>query len=201
MKPKFQLNFNDLAPDFEVLTTAGEPVRLSTLWSRQPLLLAFIRHFGCPQCKLMLSELQQSLHELEHHGIALAIITQGNPEETREFCLQYAPGMICLSDPDHKVYTAYGLGRGNLVQTFLSPEIWKGNSRAREQGFVPQMPPAGQDALLMSGLFIIGPDGRVRFPYYYDNIADHPALSQLMDGFLGTPWELPFDGPIKPEHE
>jgi len=139
MKRKFQLNFDDLAPDFEVLTTTGEPVRLSTLWTEKPLLLAFIRHFGCPQCKLMLFELQQSLHEFENHGIDLAIITQGNPDETRLFCQQYAPGMVCLSDPDHKVYTAYGLGRGNLVQIFLSPEIWKGNTRAREKGFFPQM--------------------------------------------------------------
>jgi peroxiredoxin len=201
MKRKYQLHFDDFAPDLEVLTTTGEPVRLSTLWVNQPLLLAFIRHFGCPQCKLMLYELQQSLHEFEHHGINLAIITQGKPEETREFCEQYAPGMVCLSDLDHKVYAAYGLGRGNLVQTILSPEIWKGNSRARKKGFIPQMPPTGQDAFLMSGLFIIGSNGRVRFPYYYDNIADHPPLSQLMQGFLGTPWKLPLDGPLKPESE
>jgi peroxiredoxin len=201
MKSKFQLKFDDLAPDFEVLTTTGEPVRLSTLWASKPLLLAFIRHFGCPQCKLMLFELQQSLQGFENHGIDLAIVTQGNPEETRDFCNQYAPGMTCLSDPDLKVYTAYGLGRGNLVQTFLSPEIWKGNAHAKEMGFVPQMPPEGQDALLMSGIFIIGPDGRIRFPYYYDNIADHPALSQLMQGFLGTSWDNPFNSPIKPEHE
>ena len=28
----------------------------------------------------------------------------------------------------------------------------------------------------MSGTFVIGTNGRVLLPYYYDNIADHPPL-------------------------
>jgi len=199
MPRKSQLKFNDLAPDFEVQATDGTTPRLSNLWVDHSLLLAFIRHFGCPQCKVMLDELHQCLPDMQRHQIALAAITQGTITEAQEFCQKYAPNILCLCDPQHTVYTAYGLGHGNLVQTFLAPQIWAGNARARKKGYPPQMPPKGQDALLMSGVFIIGPDGRIRLPYYYDNIADHPPFALLLEGFLGTEWGRPFDSPLKPQ--
>ena len=199
MLRKFQLKFNDPAPDFAVQAANGATLHLSSLWAEQPLLLAFIRHFGCPQCKVMLEELHECLPDMQRHGIALAAITQGCVVETLEFSQKYAPNILCLCDPQHSVYAAYGLGRGNLIQTFLAPQIWRGNARALKKGYPPQMPPKGQDALLMSGLFIIGQDGRIRLPYYYDNIADHPPFALLLEGFLGTAWDQPFDSPLKPQ--
>jgi len=199
MQRKFQLKFNDPAPDFEVQTTGGSTLRLASLWAERPLLLAFLRHFGCPQCKVMLEEIHHSLPDIHRHQISLAAITQGSVAETLEFCQKFAPDILCLCDPQHKVYTAYGLGRGNVLQTFLDPHIWSGNAHALKHGYPPQMPPKGQDALLMSAVFIIGPDGRIRLPYYYNNIADHPPFNLLLEGFLGTGWEQPFDSPLKPQ--
>jgi peroxiredoxin len=57
MLNKDYLKFNDLAPDVELLDMAGEPVRLSSLWQGRVLVLAFTRHFGCPQCKEMMDNL------------------------------------------------------------------------------------------------------------------------------------------------
>jgi peroxiredoxin len=199
MARQSQLKFNDPAPDFEVQAASGKTLQLSSLWAKNSLLLAFIRHFGCPQCKIMLEELLQCVPDMQRHQIGLAAITQGTINETLEFSQQYAPNILCLCDPQHAVYTAYGLGRGSLVQTFLAPPIWSGNARARKKGYSPHMPPKGQDALLMSGVFIIGPDGRIRLPYYYDNIADHPPFASLLEGFLGTAWGQPFDSPLKPQ--
>ena len=48
----------------------------------------------------------------------------------------------------------------------------------------------------MSGTFIIGTNGRIELPYYYDHIADHPALELLLEGVLSTKWTQPFDGPV-----
>ena len=71
------------------------------------------------------------------------------------------------------------------------------NARLRQtKGWNAELPPAGQDALLMSGLFIIGSDGRIRLPYYYDHIADHPPLDLLLRGIMGVEWNRPFEGPI-----
>jgi peroxiredoxin len=195
MPRNIQLKFNDPAPDFEVQAASGALIRLSSLWAKHPLLLAFVRHFGCPQCKVMLEELRQYLPDIQRRQIALAAITQGDITQSQEFCQKFATDILCLCDPQHIVYTAYGLGRGNLVQILLAPQIWRG----RKKGYPPQMPPKGQDALLMSGVFIIGPDGRIRLPYYYDNIADHPPFALLLEGFMGVAWDMPLDAPLKPQ--
>ncbi len=190
------LRYNDAAPDVEVATTTGESIRLSSLWRDQPLLLVFTRHFGCPQCKEMLSQLVQTKTALEDAGLAIAAITQGQPDETAEFCRQRAPGIRCLSDPERKAYRAYGLERGTVWQVALAPEVVMRTVRAGKRGHTVERPPAGQDVMQMSGTFIIGRDGRIRLPYYYDTIADHPPVDLLLHGVLSTGWDKAFEGPL-----
>lgn len=191
-----QLNFNRSAPDLTLVNTSNEPVQLSSLWAQRPLLLAFTRHFGCTQCKEMLDELVAGRERIEQAGLNIAIIMQGTPESTAIFAQQYAPGLLCLSDPQRKAYEAYGLERGNLFQTFLNPKVWAAISKSRKKGYRVEPPPVGQDAMQMSGTFIISQTGQIELPYYYDHIADHPPLDLLLSGVLSTRWDQPFDGPV-----
>jgi len=191
MARKKQLNFNRAAPDVTLLDTAGRPVQLSNLWAEKPLLLAFTRHFGCTQCKEMLERIEQA-------GLALAVVTQGTPETTAAFAAEFAPGLLCLADPERKAYEAYGLERGNLFQTFLNPKVWAAVRNSGRKGYRVEPPPAGQDAMQMSGTFIISRAGRIELPYYYDHIADHPPLDLLLNGVLSSRWDQPFDGPVGP---
>jgi alkyl hydroperoxide reductase subunit AhpC len=178
----------------------GKPVRLSSLWKKRVLVLAFTRHFGCPQCKEMVDALSTAAPEFEQKDLALAIVTQGTPETAREFCEERAPGQLCLVDPERACYRAYGLERANLWQTFLSWHVWQSNRRLkRERGWNTELPPQGQDAMQMAGTFVIGKDGRIRLPYYYDDIADHPPVDLLLRGVMGMDWNQPFEGPVAPK--
>lgn len=196
MKKRHLLNFNDPAPDMEVLDVKGKTVRLSGLWAKRPLVLAFTRHFGCTQCKEMLDELVAGRAKIKKAGLDIAVVTQGVPEETKLFADKHAPGLRALSDPERKAYRAYGLERATIFQTFLNWKVLRAVSNARKKGYQVETPPEGQDAMQMSGTFIISPQGRVLLPFYYDHIADHPALDLLLEGVLATPWDLPFEGPI-----
>ena len=191
------LKFNDPAPDLELLDIDGKAVSISSLWKEQVLVLAFTRHFGCPQCKEMVDMLAKAAPEIKSSGLGLAFVTQGTPEATKTFCEERAPGQICLADPDHKVYRAYGLERASIWQTFLSWRVWQSNKRLKqEHGWNTDLPPAGQDAMQLAGTFVISTDGRIRLPYYYDNIADHPPVDLLLHGVLGMDWSQPFEGPL-----
>lgn len=193
------LKFNDPAPDLELLNTAGKPVRLSSLWTEQVLVLAFTRHFGCPQCKEMVDALSTAALEFKQSNLALALITQGTPEEAKAFCEERAPDQLCLADPERKAYQAYGLERASIWQTFLSWQVWRSNKRLKEErGWNTDLPPEGQDAMQLAGTFVIATDGRIRLPYYYDNIADHPPVDLLLHGVLGMDWNQPFEGPVGP---
>lgn len=194
------LKFNDLAPDIPALDGDGRTIQLSTLWQTRTLVLAFTRHFGCPQCKEMMDELHNARPEMEARGLTLAIVTQGTPEQAKRFCADRAPGATCLADPERRAYAAYGLGRGTPYQTLLSPRIWTSNRRLKKtKGFAPEPAPAGQDTFVMSGTFIIGTDGRVRLPYYYEDIADHPPVELMLKGVMGMDWSKPIEGSIEPE--
>jgi peroxiredoxin len=193
-----RLNFYHSAPDLTLQTPSGESVQLSSLWRQKPLLLAFTRHFGCTQCKEMLDELVAGKELIEKAGLGIAVITQGTPQLTAEFARTFAPGLLTLADPERKAYQAYGLERGNIFQTVINPKVWAAISRSRKKGYKVEQPPAGQDAMQMSGTFIIGMDGKIELPYYYDSIADHPPLALLLDGVLATGWSASFDGPVGP---
>ena len=194
MANQFQLKFNDPAPDAQLLDTAGKPVQLSSLWQDKILVLAFTRHFGCPQCKEMVDQLIDAHQALTEKGLRLAIISHASAESTKQFCDQRAPSAVCLADPDRSAYRAYGLYQGSFWQTILSPNIWISNRKiARAKGYKPELPPAGQDAYQMSGTFIVGMDGRIRLPYYYEDIADHPPVDLILHGIMGTDWNRPFD--------
>jgi len=193
------LRFNDPAPDLDVQTAEGEILRLSTLWAEQPLVLVFTRHFGCPQCKEMLDRMVEVKTQIEARNLGIAVVMQAPVTEAKAFGEQRAPGLRCLADPQRKLYTAFGLGRGSLRQTFFSPQVLTSNLRlARLKGYRADLPPTGQDAMLMSGTFIIATDGRIRLPYYYDNIADHPSADLLFSGLFATDWQRPFDAPFGP---
>jgi peroxiredoxin len=193
------LKFNDLAPDVELQDIHCNPVKLSSLWETQVVILAFTRHFGCPQCKEMVDQLVAAVPEIRAKNLSLAFITQGTPEAAKTFCEERAPGTLCLSDPDRKAYQAYGLERANLWQTFLSLDVWRSNRRLkRERGWNTELPPRGQDAMQMAGIFVIAPDGTIRLPYYYDHIADHPPVDLLLLGVMGMDWNQTFNGPVTP---
>ena len=192
------LNFNHQAPDLTLLDTAGRPVALSKLWKKRPLLLAFTRHFGCTQCKEMLEELVRGRERIEAAGLGIAVITQGTPETADLFAREYAPDLLVLADPERKAYQAYGLERGTLFETFLNLKVIQAVSRSRKKGYDVEPPPPGQDAMQMSGSFIISRAGRILLPYYYDNIADHPPLDLWLNGVLSTSWGQDFNGPVVP---
>lgn len=189
-----QLKFNDLAPDAKLLDANGKPIQLSSLWKKSVLVLAFTRHFGCPQCKEMVDQLIDAHQSLTDKGLHLAIISHASAESAKAFCDQRAPSATCLADPDRAAYHAYGLYQGTLWQTLFSPSIWLSNRRlARQKGYKPEIPPAGQDAYQMSGTFIIGMDGKIRLPYYYEDIADHPPIDLILHGIMGVDWNRPYD--------
>jgi peroxiredoxin len=191
-----RLNFDNCAPDLALTSTTGEMVQLSSLWAERPLLLVLTRHFGCTQCKEMLEELVAGRERIHAAGLNLAVILQGDLESSAGFAAAYAPGLLCLADPARKAYQAFGLERGSLFQTFLNPKVWSAVSSSVKKGYKVEPPPAGQDAMQMSGIFIISRQGRVELPYYFDHIADLPPLDLLLAGVFATKWDQPFDGPV-----
>jgi peroxiredoxin len=163
-------------------------------FGKKVVVLAFTRHFGCPQCKEMVDQLIDAHQTLTEAGLLLAIVSHASAESAKAFCDQLRARCNLSRRPGSYSLQSLWLYRGNVWQTIISPRIWQSNRRlARQKGYKPELPHAGQDAYQMSGTFVIGTDGRIRLPYYYEDIADHPPVDLILHGIMGVDWKKPYD--------
>lgn len=168
----------DFAPSLAVQDVDGRVLQLATLWQDGPLLLTFLRHFGCPMCKAFVAQLRQVYPELQALGVEIATVTMGRPDMTQEFCRQQSVPFACLADPERLVYQAYG-----LIDSFIGathPTTWVAYARSVLRGNLPRPMPLGTPHGQLSGAFLIDQQGVVRFAHRNQTAADNPSNEQLL---------------------
>ena len=168
----------DLAPNLNVQDVDGRVVALASLWQDGPLLLTFLRHFGCPMCKAFVAQLREVYPELQSLGVEIATVTMGRPDMTAEFCRQQGVPFACLADPERQVYQAYG-----LIDSFVGathPTTWLSYARSVLKGHLPRPMPMGTAHGQLSGTFLVDQQGVVRFAHRNQTAADNPTNAQLV---------------------
>ncbi len=85
--------------DANVLNAAGETVRLGTVLDG-PTLLIFVRHWGCMECSLLLSDVVPVLPTVAKLGVRIVIIGNGSPGAIKAFEAHYK-----LVDKHIRVFT------------------------------------------------------------------------------------------------
>lgn len=167
----------EAAPNVAVRDVDGRVVHLAELWQDGPVVLVFLRHFGCPLCKVFLRQLREVYPECQALDAEIVALTMGQPGATGEFCRQQGTPFVCLSDYERQAYQAFGLG--NSLMGAVHPTTWLSYAREVLKGNLPRpMPPSmtGQ----MSGTFIIDRRGLVRFAHPSKTAADNPAMDELL---------------------
>ncbi|KAL7407850.1 hypothetical protein ABVT39_014670 [Epinephelus coioides] len=92
----------------------GESVELQSLWKDQPVVLFFLRRFGCQVCRWMATEVSKLEDDLRANGVALVGVA---PEETglKEFKEGgYFKGSIYI-DEQKKSYKDLGFKRYTAI--------------------------------------------------------------------------------------
>lgn len=97
------------APGFILPDAKGQPVRLSDLLKKGPVILTFYRGGWCPFCNLQLKSYQSHLAEIRAKGAELVAVSPQTPEYTLSTAEQDALTFPVLSDVGGKVARAYGL--------------------------------------------------------------------------------------------
>jgi len=97
------------APDFELPDQAGEPVRLSALLARGPVVLSFFRGGWCPFCTLELTTLQKHLDPVRALGGELVAVSPQSRSDSRSTAERNRLAFPVLSDAGSAVARQYGL--------------------------------------------------------------------------------------------
>lgn len=106
-------------------TNSGE--NLVELSHKNPLLLVFIRHFGCTFCRETVSEVSKIEEKIKRRGLTPVFVHLSDPSFGDEFFEKYFNHRVLhVSDPARRIYRALKIRRGNLWQLYGLPTWYRG---------------------------------------------------------------------------
>jgi thiol-disulfide isomerase/thioredoxin len=161
-----------------VRTESG--VSLLELTEASPVLLVFLRHFGCSFCRKAISDVAELAPELERRGVRPVFVHLGTAEIAKAHFDYYGLSDVeRVNDPEALVYRlpVFALRRVNPWWHLVNPAVWVGwlkgpifkHGIGRIQGDGSQMP----------GLFFLK-GGRIVRRFVYKTIADEPDYLGLV---------------------
>ena len=153
---------------------------LLSLVQASPVLLIFLRHFGCSFCRQAISDIAGLRGELDARGVRPVFVRLGTPERARPYFDYYGIGDVeRISDPDAAVYRdpLFALGRVHPLWHLVNPAVWAGWLKGAI--FKHGIGALREDAHQMPGLFFLKGHGIVR-RFRYRTIADQPDYLKLV---------------------
>ena len=145
---------------------------LLEITEESPVLLLFLRHFGCSFCRETLDRVSQVRGKLEANGVCPVFVHLGTVERAKPYFDYYnLTDVERVSNPDASLYQnpLFGLGKTNPFSHFLRPTVVKawvtGAIRSYGIGLIKE------DAEQMPGVFYLK-DGKIAKFYRYRTIAD-----------------------------
>ena len=151
---------------------------LATLSNSSPVLLVFLRHFGCVFCREALEDIQRQRAHIESEGVRIVMVHMADEETAREYFMRYnLEDIDRVSDPACKFYMKFGLVKGNFKQLFGLRSWIRGFDAGVLQGHgVGKM--LG-DGFQMPGVFLIQKT-KVVNEFVHENASDRPDYLQML---------------------
>jgi peroxiredoxin len=153
---------------------------LLALAEASPVLLVFLRHFGCSFCRQAISDVAELKGELARRRVRPVFVHLGTPERAKPFFDYYGIGDVeRVSDPEAKVYQmpVFALPRMHPALTLLQPSVWAGWLKGAL--FKHGIGAIKEDGHQMQGIFFLKGPKIVR-EFHYKTIADEPNYLKLV---------------------
>lgn len=160
----------------EMLTNRKRSVDAASRES--PVLLVFLRHFGCTFCREALQDLAGKRQAYERDGVHLIFVHMASVEEAETYFNKYhLEGAEHVSDPNCRYYSNLGLGKGTFSQLFglrvmmrgVEAGLIKGHGIGRQIG----------DGFQMPGVFLVQ-NGIIRERFVHQYASDRPDYDELV---------------------
>ncbi len=160
----------------QMVAQTGE--NLHAISMEQPIMLVFLRHFGCTFCREALSDISGRRKEIEKMGSRIVFVHMSDNETAERYFNRYdLEGATHISDPECKYYATFGLVKGNFTQLFglhffirgFQAGILEGHGSGRLLG----------DGFQMPGIFVIQ-DGEIKESFIHKLVSDRPDYKELV---------------------
>jgi hypothetical protein len=152
---------------------------LHSLVEASPVLLIFLRHFGCSFCRQAISDIAGLRGELAMRGVRPLFVHLGTPERAKPFFDYYGIGDVArVSDPTGALYRhpAFAVPRTSWLGQVVNPVVWWAWLSG---GLRHGIGTIQEDGDQMPGLFFLK-DAKIVRRYRYRTIADEPDYLRLV---------------------
>ncbi|MCF8243687.1 MAG: redoxin domain-containing protein [Saprospiraceae bacterium] len=162
----------------EMLT--NEDTSVYNLTFQSPVMLVFLRHFGCVFCKEALHDISLRRKTIEQSGIKIVFVHMADGSTAVEYFQEFKlAGATFVCDPTQQFYQAFGLQRGSFTQLYGLKTWIRGYKVKQELGYELEMAKRLGDSTQMPGVFVLQ-NGMVRDKFIHRMASERPDYEQLM---------------------
>jgi len=154
----------------------GKPHRLGDLWKDQPVVLVFLRHFGCLHCREHAVELSEKYAEMQAQGTELVAIGTGSTRYASTFVAEEHIPYLVLVDDDAEAANAAAVRVASWYR-LLHPSTWKATVETWKRGH--RIHKAGKRVTQLGATFVIGPGDHVRYSHVDADSTDHAPVPDI----------------------
>lgn len=145
---------------------------------QHPILMIFLRRFGCTFCREAMDTLSRERKHIEALGTRIILVHMGDDATAEENFKQYnLPNIWHVSDPDARFYKDFGLLRGNFRQLFGLTMWMDGVRRGAFQKY--GVGAIVGDGFQMPGAFMLQ-NGEIRESFVHKVVSDQPNYNEMM---------------------
>lgn len=146
----------------------------------RPLLLVFLRHFGCTFCREAMSDVRRQRSDIESLRVGIALVHTATEEQARPMLESFGlDDLPRVADGEKRLYSAFGLRRGTLPQLFGVKCLIRGVQAGLLDGH--GVGSLTGDGFQMPGVFLVH-DGRIIRSFRHGSAADRPDYLAVARG-------------------
>jgi len=145
-----------------------------------PVLLVFLRHFGCVFCKEALKDIAMKRASWTEKGVYIVLVHMSDNDTANTFFNKFGlHGITHISDPDCRLYAKFGLAKGTVSQLFGLKNWIRGFEVSGSGKAFPSLSQIG-DGFQMPGIFLLQ-NGGIKQSFIHKTASDRPDYEALID--------------------
>jgi len=152
---------------------------IGNLSDNQPVMIIFLRHFGCTFCREALAEISLKKKNIAESGTRLIFVHMADNETAEQYFTRYnLEGAEHVSDPECNFYAMFGLVKGKTTQ-LMGLRVWM---RGFQAGVVEGhgLGKLMGDSFQMPGIFLVQ-NRTIRDQYIHKLSSDKPDYEKLTE--------------------
>ena len=144
-----------------------------------PVLLVFLRHFGCVFCREAMKDIARKRKDWESKNINIVLVHMSDDETANQYFKKYnLSGIEYISDPACLLYSSFGLTKGSVSQLFGLKNWIRGFEVTVVKGTPIGLRQIG-DGFQMPGVFLVS-EGKIMDSYIHASASDRPDYESII---------------------